>query len=134
MMADMLGNQIAAGTGSNPDFIDHHKAGKLRVVAVMGRSRQAVMPDVPTFAELGLPGFEEVPYYGIFAPAGTPRAFIDRFGAALGKVIAQPDVRERLTGMGLAVGLMSSAQLRAREKAYSDTMGRVIRSSGFTPQ
>ncbi len=134
MIIDMLGNQIAAGTGSVPDFIDNHKAGKLHVVAVMGRTRQAVMPDVPTFAELGLAGFEEVPYYGIFAPAGTDKAVIEHFTAALAKVIAQPDVNERLTSMGLAVGLMTSQQLGAREQAYRQTMARVIRDSGFTPQ
>jgi tripartite-type tricarboxylate transporter receptor subunit TctC len=134
MMLDMLGNQIAAGTGSIPDFIDNHQAGKLRVVAVMGRSRQAAMPEVPTLAELGVAGFEEVPYYGIFAPAGTDRAVIERFGTALAKVIAQPDVRERLTAMGLAVGPMTAQQLGAREQAYRQTMARVIRDSGFTPQ
>ncbi|MFN6997878.1 MAG: tripartite tricarboxylate transporter substrate-binding protein, partial [Aquincola tertiaricarbonis] len=62
-----------AGVGSIPDFIENHKAGKLRVVAVMGKERQAILPDMPTFAELGVAGFEDVPYYGIFAPAGTPR-------------------------------------------------------------
>ena len=74
MMADMLGNQIAAGVGSIPDFIENHKTGKLRVVAVMGSARQATLPDVPTLAEAGLPGFEELPFYGFFAPAGTPTA------------------------------------------------------------
>ena len=53
MMADMLGNQIAAGVGSVPDFIENHKAGKIRIVAVLGGSRQAILPDVPTFSELG---------------------------------------------------------------------------------
>ena len=79
MMADMLGNQINAGVASVPDFIENHKAGKIRVVAVLGGVRQAALPDVPTLAELGLAGFEDVPYYGIFAPAGTPKAVIDRF-------------------------------------------------------
>src|SRR3990167_6719266 len=72
MMADMLGNTIPAGVCSVPDFIENHKAGKLRVVDVMGTQRQAALPDVPTFTELGIKGFEEVPYYGLFAPAGTP--------------------------------------------------------------
>src|SRR6188768_2985905 len=72
MMADMLGNQIKAGVASIPDFIENHKAGKLRVVAVIGDKRQAILPDVPTFAELGIAGLEELPYYGLFAPAGTP--------------------------------------------------------------
>jgi tripartite-type tricarboxylate transporter receptor subunit TctC len=134
MIADMLGNQIGAGIGSIPDFIENHKAGKIRVVAVMGDKRQAAMPEVPTFAELGVAGFEDLPYYGLFAPAGTPQAQIDRVQAALAKVIAMPDVRERLTAMGLAVGFMPQQQLATREHAYSQTWSRIIKSSGFQPQ
>jgi hypothetical protein len=111
MIADMLGNQIGAGVGSIPDFIENHKAGKLRVVAVMGNARQAAVPEAPTFAELGLAGFEDVPYYGLFAPAGTPQAAIDRIGEALSKTVAMPDVRDKLTAMGLAVGYMPQQQL-----------------------
>jgi tripartite-type tricarboxylate transporter receptor subunit TctC len=134
MMADMLGNQIGAGVGSVPDFIENHKAGKIRVVAVLGGKRQAALPDVPTFAELGLAGFEDVPYYGIFAPAGTPRATIDRFAEAVSKVIAMPDVRDRLTAMGLSVGYMPPQQLAAREHAYTQTWTRIIKASGFQAQ
>ena len=111
MMGDMLGNQISAGVGSVPDFIENHAAGKLRVVAVLGGARQNALPDVPTFAELGLAGFEDVPYYAFFAPAGTPQPAIDQFSAALSKVIAQPDVRDRLTRWGLTVQFMPQAQL-----------------------
>jgi tripartite-type tricarboxylate transporter receptor subunit TctC len=134
MMADMLGNQIGAGVGSIPDFIENHKAGKIHVIAVMGNARQAALPDVPTFAELGVAGFEDVPYYGLFAPAGTPQAVIDRLADALAKVIAQPDVRERLSAMGLTVEFMPQQQLASRERAYSQTWARIIRSSGFQPQ
>jgi tripartite-type tricarboxylate transporter receptor subunit TctC len=134
MMADMLGNQIGAGIGSIPDFIENHKAGKIRVVAVMGKERQAAVPDAPTFSELGLPGFEDVPYYGLFAPAGTPPAMLDRLGDGVSKVIAMPDVREKLTAMGLTVGYMPRAQLAAREQAYSAAWAKVIKASGFQPQ
>ncbi|MFZ2990407.1 Bug family tripartite tricarboxylate transporter substrate binding protein [Ideonella sp.] len=134
MMADMLGNQIAAGVGSVPDFIENHKSGKLRVVAVLGNHRQAVMPDVPSFAELGLTGFEDLPYYGVFAPAGTPKATLDAFSAALAKVIAKPLVHERLTAMGLSVGAMTPEQLGQRERAYSASWARIIKASGFQPQ
>lgn len=134
MMADMLGNQINAGVGSVPDFIENHKAGKIRMVAVLGGTRQPALPDVPTFAELGLAGFEDVPYYGIFAPVGTPKAAIDRFAEAVAKVIAMPDVRERLTAMGLTVGYMSPQQLTTRERAYSQTWARIIKASGFQAQ
>ena len=134
MMADMLGNQIGAGVGSIPDFIENHKAGKIRVVAVMGNARQAAVPEAPTFAELGLAGFEDVPYYGFFAPAGTPQAAIDRFADALSKVIAQPELRQQLTAMGLTVGFMPQQQLASRERAYTQTWSRIIKASGFQPQ
>ncbi|MFO1340692.1 MAG: Bug family tripartite tricarboxylate transporter substrate binding protein [Burkholderiaceae bacterium] len=134
MMADMLGNQIAAGVGSVPDFIENHKSGKLRVVAVLGGARQAALPDVPTFAELGLAGFEDVPYYGVFAPAGTPRPVLDQFSAALARVLAKPAVHDRLTGMGLAVGHMTGEQLGQRERAYTATWARIIKATGFVPQ
>ena len=134
MMADMLGNQIAAGTGSVPDFIENHKAGKLRMVAVIGAKRQALLPDVPTFAELGLAGFEDLPYYGIWAPHGTPKAVIDRYADAVSKVVAMPEVKERLTAMGLTVGYMTPQQLGEREKAYTATWARIIKASGFQAQ
>uniref|UniRef100_UPI00351CD942 Bug family tripartite tricarboxylate transporter substrate binding protein n=1 Tax=Rhodoferax sp. TaxID=50421 RepID=UPI00351CD942 len=134
MIGDMLGNQIGAGVASIPDFIENHKAGKVRIVAVLGGARQPALPDVPTFAELGLAGFEDVPYYGIFAPTGTPKAVIDRFSEAVAKVIAMPDVRDRLTAMGLTVGYMPPQQLASRERAYTQTWARIIKASGFQAQ
>ena len=134
MMGDMLGNQIAAGVGSVPDFIENHKAGKIRIVAVIGAKRQATLPDVPTFSELGLSGFEDLPYYGLFAPKGTPKAVLDRYSDALAKVIALPEVRDRLTAMGLTVGHMSGDQLASRERAYSQTWAKIIKASGFQAQ
>ena len=134
MIGDMLGNQIAAGTGSVPDFIEHHKAGRVRVLAVGGTRRQAILPEVPTLAEAGVAGFEDLPYYGFFAPAGTPRAALDSLAAALAKVLAVPEVRERLTALGLAVEFMTASQLGAREQAYARSWAEIIRKTGFTPQ
>lgn len=134
MITDMLGGQVNAGIGSIPDFIDHHKAGRLKVVAVMGGRRDRTLPDVPTFAELGVTGFEEMPYYGLFAPTGTPRAALDRWSSALARVIALPEVQERLTAMGITVGHMSGEQLTQRERTYAQAWGQVIRASGFVPQ
>jgi tripartite-type tricarboxylate transporter receptor subunit TctC len=134
MIGDMLGDQIPAGVGSVPDFIENHRAGKLRIAAVMGDRRQNALPDVPTFAELGLKGFDDVPYYGFFAPAGTPKPAIDRFSAALARVLAQPDVRDKLADWGLAVQFMTSEQLAARERAYSKAWAEIIRRSGVRRQ
>jgi tripartite-type tricarboxylate transporter receptor subunit TctC len=134
MMADMLGNHINAGVGSVPEFIENHRAGRIRVLAVLGGVRQAALPDVPTFAELGLAGFEDVPYYGIFAPVGAPKESIDRLSGALAKVLAMPDVHDRLTSMGFTVGHMNSQEFAIRERAYTQTWARIIKASGFQAQ
>jgi tripartite-type tricarboxylate transporter receptor subunit TctC len=134
MLADMLGNQIPAGVASVPDFIEFQKAGKVRMVAVMGANRQAVIPDTPTFAELGIKGFEDLPYYGIFAPKGTPPATIERLGNALAKVLDMPQVKQRLVAMGLTVEYMSSQTLAQRESAYTKNWARIIEASGFKAQ
>ncbi len=134
MIGDMLGNQIKAGVGSIPDFIENHRAGKLRVVAVIGDKRQALLPDVPTFTELGFANLDDLPYYGVFAPAGTPAPVVERFGQALQRVIAQPDVRDRLTAMGLTVGYQPQAQFATTVRRYTQTWERIIKASGFQPK
>ena len=134
LLADMMGNQISAGVASVQDFMENHKAGKVRVVGVLGTKRQAAMPDVPTFDEMGLKGFEDLPYYGIYAPTGTPQKFIADFSAALSKVVALPDVRDQLTAMGLTVGYMTPQQLGTRQAAYTEAWKRIIQSSGFVAQ
>ena len=134
MTADMLGNQIAAGIASVPDFIENHKAGKVRIVATIGAKRQPLLPGVPTFTELGFANLDDYPYYGIFAPTGTPQPVIDRFGTALQKVLAMPDVKDKLTTMGLNVGYEPQAAFGQRVKNYTQTWEGIIKASGFVPQ
>ena len=134
MMADMLGNQIPAGIGSVPDIMEYQRAGKLRMIGVLGGQRQAALPDVPTFAELGMKGLEDEPFYGIWAPKGTPAAFVNRFSAALEKVLALPEIHQALTELGLTVNYMAPRQLDERERAYTKVWTRIIAESGFTPK
>ena len=134
MTADMLGNQISAGIASVPDFIENHRAGKVRIVATIGAKRQALLPQVPTFTELGFANLEDLPYYGVFAPVGTPQPVIDRFGDALAKVLAMPDVKQKLTTMGLTVAYEPQGQFAGRVRSYTQTWGGIIKASGFTPQ
>ncbi len=134
MIADMLGQQIPAGIGSSADFIEHLRSGKLHMLAVVGAQRQAVLPDVPTFGELGFAGLEDTPFYGVWAPRGVPAPFVADFSRALAKVLALPDVHQQLTDMGLSVGFMAPEQLDARERAYRAAWARIIRGSGFRPQ
>lgn len=134
LLADMLGNQIPAGIASVADFMENQKAGKLRVIGVLGAKRQVSMPEVPTLLEQGIKGFEDLPYYGIFAPKGVPQAFVERFSAAVANVLKQRDVYAQLTALGLTVGYMDPAQLAAREAAYSRVWAGIIQRSGFQPQ
>lgn len=134
MLADMLGNQIPAGIGAVQDFIEHQRAGKMRVIAVLGDKRQTAMPEVATLAEQGVKGYEDLPYYGVYAPKGTPAAFIDTFSAATAKVLQMPEVREQLVALGLTVGHMTPPQLAKREQAYTRAWSAIIRKSGYQPQ
>jgi tripartite-type tricarboxylate transporter receptor subunit TctC len=131
LMADMLGNQITSGIASVPDFIEHHRAGKVRIVATLGAKRQALLTQVPTFKELGFANLDDLPYYGLFAPVGTPQAVIERIGAALAKVLAMPDVRQKLAAMGLSVGYEPQGQFAGRVRLYTQAWTRIIGASGF---
>ncbi len=134
LMADMLGNQVPAGLAGVNDFLENIKAGKFRMVAVIGDKRQAVLPDVPTFAELGMPGFEDLAYYGFFAPAGTPKAVLDRYNEAVAKVMVQPEVIERMQSMGLNPGHMSTQTFGNHVRTYSQNWARIVKNSGFQAQ
>jgi tripartite-type tricarboxylate transporter receptor subunit TctC len=88
-------------------------AGKLRAVAVTGDKRSQSMPDVPALAELGFPGFSALAWWGVFAPAATPRPIVDRLNAEFGKALNQPDLRRQLTeqlGMDVAGGSPEALQ------------------------
>lgn len=134
MTADMLGGQISAGVASVPDFIQYQKEGKVRIVATIGAKRDPLLPAVPTFTELGFANLSDYPWYGIFAPAGTPQPVVDRFGAALQKALAQPDVKHKLTELGLNVGYEAQAPFAARVRGYTQTWEKIIKDSGFQPQ
>lgn len=134
MIGDLLGRQIEAGIGSVQDFVEYHKSGKLRVLAVLGAHRQKAFPQVPTLVELGLAGFEDMPYYGFYAPKGTSAAFTQRFAQALAQVVARPQIRSQLEQLGLTVEPMNPQQLQRREQAYTAAWKTIIRKSGFQPQ
>lgn len=134
MIGDMLGRQIEAGIGSVQDFVNYHQEGKLRVLAVLGGKRQPMLPQVPTFSELGLKGLEDMPYYGIYAPKGVPAAFTQRFSKALADSVREPHIRQQLEAIGLVVDSMTPAQLSQREQTYTAVWTRIISESGFKPQ
>lgn len=133
MLADLLAGQIPAGVGSVPEFLHLHREGRVRVVAVMGARRDPRLPEVPTFAELGVKGFERPAFYGLYAPAGTPSATMARLRRDLTTALARPALAERLQADGHNVSPLTPAALAAHQKDYTDAWRPIIESSGFSP-
>ena len=100
LTTDLLGGHVRLGFNTIPATIGNIEAGTLRALAVTGTARAAVLPDVPTSAEAGLPGFEAGFYYGMSAPAGTPRPIIDRINKEMRLAIGSEDLRKRLIAEG----------------------------------
>jgi tripartite-type tricarboxylate transporter receptor subunit TctC len=99
-LTDLVGGHVAIYFSSLPPAISLVRDGKLRALAVTGPKRSANFPDLPTVAEVALPGYEAVLHYGIVAPAGTPRAVVGKLNAALNAALAEPDVREKILADG----------------------------------
>jgi tripartite-type tricarboxylate transporter receptor subunit TctC len=99
--ADLLGGQVQAMLDNMVTLIPHVKAGRLKAIAVTSKERVANLPDVPTVAESGLPGFETGTWYGIVAPSGTPKDIVDRLNREIVRILALPDVREKFVQQGL---------------------------------
>jgi tripartite-type tricarboxylate transporter receptor subunit TctC len=97
---DLLGNHVPLGFNTIPASVSQIAAGQLRGIAVAGATRSAALPDVPTAAQSGLPGFEAVQYYGLAAPAGTPRPIVDRLNKELRAILATDDMKKRLLDQG----------------------------------
>jgi tripartite-type tricarboxylate transporter receptor subunit TctC len=101
LLPDLLAGRVQVAFGNIANVPPLIKEGKLRAFAVSSRKRSAVMPDMPTMIEQGYPDFEAVPWFGLLAPAGTPRPIIDKLNVETVKIMAMPDVKKRLGELGL---------------------------------
>jgi len=99
-IADLLSGQTQMSFATMPTVLPHVKAGKLRALASIGLARTVALPDVPTVAESGLPGFEVSNWIGLFAPAGTPSEIVAKLNAEVQKIMQSPDVQKRLETEG----------------------------------
>jgi len=130
MMADVMGGQVDLGIASVAALSANVKGGKLRALALTGDKRSHTMSDVPTLAEQGFPGFSAFAWWGIFAPAGTPRRILDKFHAELVKVLGQPDLRKQLTEtLGMDLAASTPEALQKFLVGEIDRWGKVVRSN-----
>jgi tripartite-type tricarboxylate transporter receptor subunit TctC len=125
-MQDMVGGQVPVGFSSVSSAIALIKSGSVRPIAVASERRSALLPDTPTFIESGVPGLAADIWYGLLAPAGTPRPIIDRIGAELTAVFAQPALREKLAGQDMTAVEGSTPASLARQIAEEAAMWREV--------
>jgi tripartite-type tricarboxylate transporter receptor subunit TctC len=130
----LLAGEIGANFPSVPTAIPYIKAGKLRGLGVTTAKRTQALPDVPSIAEAGVPGYEATQWFGVLAPAGTPRPIIDRLNQEMVKMLRAPDVRERLIADGTDPVGDTPEEFAAYIKSETDKWTKVIKAAGIKPQ
>ena len=129
-VTDLLGNQIAIMFDNLPSVIPHVRSGKLRAIAISTAKRSHELPDVPTIAEAGVPGYEAMSWFGLFAPAATPKPVLDKLSGALAKVLANPEVKKKIVDQGGDPVSETPAQFATFIQSESVKWGKVVKESG----
>src|SRR6478672_5795350 len=133
-MTDLLGGQINLVFATAASAIPHVQSGKIRALAVTTLKRSQLVPDMPTVAEAGVPGFEANNWYGIVVPAKTSRPIVDRLNKEFVAVLNMPDVKEVLFRQGLDVHPSTPEQFGAYIKSETTKWAKVIKASGAKPE
>ena len=131
LLADLLGGQITWSFDDPTAQLPHVRSGRLRALAVSGAQRLALLPDVPTVAEAGVPGYEFVGWTGIAAPAATPKPVISRLHAEITKVLSTTEARDWFAALGAEPGLQSPEEFAAFIRAEHAKWGQVVRDAGI---
>jgi tripartite-type tricarboxylate transporter receptor subunit TctC len=127
---DVLGGQLEMMFDAIPTMSEHVKSGKVKALATTGKARSTVMPDVPTMAEAGVPGYEATIWLGVMAPKGTPPAVVAKLNAEIGRITANPEVRRAWAAQGTAAMTMGVDEF-ARYTADDITKwARIVKISG----
>ena len=129
---DVLGGQLEMMFDAIPTMNEHVKSGKVRALATTGKARSAVMPDVPTMSEAGVPGYEATLWLGVIAPKGTPRAIVDKLNAEIGKITGNPDVRRTWAAQGTAALTMGVDEFARYTQDDITKWARIVKISGAT--
>jgi len=130
-LTDLLGSQVDSMMDQLTASIGHIKEGRIRPLAISSRGRSPQLPNVPTFEELGVAGYEASTFTGIFAPAGTPQAVLGRLSASLRKAMSGEAVRERYRSMGVEVMDMGQADFATFVRADYEKWRRVAREGNI---
>lgn len=130
-LTDVMGGQVDMMFDTPVVASPHIQGGKLRALAVSTAARLSSLPDVPTVAEAGVPGFEVTSWHGVFAPAGTPPSLVARLHDEILKILQSPDMQQRLKGLGMSSPPTTAGQFAAFQKAEVAKWAAVIKSAGI---
>lgn len=133
-VTDLLGGQVESMFDNTPSALPHVQAGKLRAIAITSAQRSPLLPDVPTLAESGYPGFDVQSWFALAAPTGTPRPVIVQVNTALNKVLAMPDVRQRLQELAATPDAGTPEKMRSFAAAEIKRWREVVKESGATAE
>jgi len=128
--ADLIGGQVKVGFPGTPIALPHLKSGRLRALAVTTAKRSSELPEVPTIAESGVPGYEATIWLGLLAPAGTPRDIVNKLYSEISRVVQIPEVHRNILSTGLEVGVMGPEEFAQYLRAEHDKWSKVVRDSG----
>ena len=131
VLPDLLAGRLTMSFANILNALPLAREGKLTAFAVTSRERSSAAPDMPTMAELGYPGFEAVPWFGLMAPAGTPQVVIDKLHRETARVLAQGDVRRRMAELGVDLIGNTPAEFAAVIKAEIPQWAAVIKGAGI---
>ena len=134
ILPDLLDGRIDMALDSLPVYIPHLKSGKLRALAVASRERSAIMPELPTMAEAGVPGVVSATDYAVYAPAGTPKEIVARLNRETNAILQLPDFRAKLAAQGIEISGSTPEELQAELAAEIVKWGNVIRNAGIKPE
>ena len=130
-VVDVIGGRVPVFFDFVLTGLPHVREGKVRALATTGATRAAVLPNVPTAIEAGVPGFETGTWFGVYAPAGTPKAITEKLNAEILAILNIPAVKERLSGLGVEIWAKGPAELAALTKADFEKWGPVVKKVGI---
>jgi tripartite-type tricarboxylate transporter receptor subunit TctC len=130
-ITDLIAGAVQLSFAGLPQTLPHVKSGRLKALAVTTARRAAAVPDLPTIAEAGVPNYEVDPWYGVIAPAGTPRSIIERLNAAFARALAAPDLREKFMLQGLEPRATTPAEFSALIEREIAKWSKVVRDAGI---
>jgi len=130
-MTDVIGGHVHLTFNNSINVVPHVKSGKLKALAIGGEARSPVLPQVPTFTEAGLPGFDVRNWFGVVAPVRTPKDIVDKLASEIARIQAMPDIREKLSSQGVEPFVSGPRQFETFIKAEMLKYGKLIKAANI---